>query len=731
MNINFRKSLRRSSRSSTFYLESFEMYDRIKHISLEDLNSSKYTTSSTSLPVIDFRIDENVINRVKPIGSVFKYDLNSDRSKGTVGQIVLTNLRMIFVPYSHDGGQQANGRPPTDYRAESDLNGDLPFDFPPFELVAGDSSKSNEDVEYLDIYDLICKEKLLQIYCSDFRCLEFGLRSSALVKHLADHLERLIVKPLGSVSPMGQLSQNLSPSMSSLNSSALNQMNHIATSRCYELTYFWAMIGSQYPFNYPKDWEAHEGYWYSSNSLLRISQANENYQLCKSLPASFITLKYYLTDVNLLQNISAKMKGQRVPVITYSYKCRPKHVDKTQITNRFNHHYQELQLDHMLIRSGIINKADTYLLIQAISPLNIIEVSDHLPDQATFVSTYLKLREACFLHSNSTHFLSQIGKWMKLVCKVLTVVNDLSKVLSEQSSLLLMEHNDNHWNVLLSCLIQIQLDKRRRTIEGFNSLLSKEWLYLVSGLRNTSRLEHSKLPNQILFTMFLDCVYQMLHQNPTSFEFTSLYLIRCFDLSFKPYSAFLKLTRTADTPAEPSRAPPSLFRTPIKPSASLRQRATFHHKSSPIHFSKLTSPNNHLSLYHNHHSPNAALSPILKNLSFAQTMFYYSPFYEKAQPDLKLDVCAGILSVQFWRPLYLRWSKPFRSLDYYNQFSTKEYLYFRALVEQNAGLRRVVQLEASDSSSRKSSDRSSRSTDPSLNGAQSTDNDLEDSFEHF
>ena len=717
MNINFRKSLRRSSRSSTFYLESIEMYDRLKHISLEDVN--KYTNSSASLPIIDFRADENVINRVKPISSVFKYDLNSDRSKGTVGQIVLTNLRLIFIPYSHETDGQQNGQRPADYRAESDLNGDLQsFNFPPFELVTADSDKSNEDVEYLNIYDLICKEKVLQIYCSDFRCLEFGLRSATLVKYLADYLDRLIDRPFANQSPISQLSQNLSPnrspSMSSLNSTTTNQ---IVTSRCYELTYFWAMIGSQYSFNFPKDWEANEGYWYSSNSLLRISQANENYQLCKSLPASFITLRYYLTDVNLLQNISARMKGQRVPVITYSHKCTPKQVNKTRRTNRFNHHYQELQLDHMLIRSGIISKEDAYLLQQAISPLKIMDVNDLMPDRPTFISTYFKLREACFLHSNSTHFLSQIGKWMKLVCRVLIVVNDLSKLLSEESSLILTEHNDNHWNVLLSCLIQIQLDKRRRTIEGFNSLLSKEWLYLVSGLRSTTRLERSKLPDQLLFTMFLDCVYQMLHQNPTSFEFTSLYLIRCFDLSFKPCSAVLKLTK--------SEQPETAFRTPIK----TRHHGTFH-KSSPIHFSKLTSPNSSLSLYHNYH-PSSSLSPILKNLTFTQTLFYFNPFVDKQQPNFKLPVDSGVLSVQFWRPLYLRWSKPFRCLDYYNQFGLREYLYFKELVEQNAGFKRIVQLAENKSDrslSHKSSDNFS-SASLSLNGAQSTD--LEDSFEHF
>ena len=363
-----------------------------------------------------------------------------------------------------------------------------------------------------------------------------------------------------------------------------------------------------------------------------------------------------------------------------------------------------------------MNKDVTFSLIQAISPLNIIEVNDLLPDQQTFVSIYLKLREACFLHSNETQFLSQIGKWMKLVCKVLAVVSDLSKILNEESSLLLMENNDNHWNILLSCLIQIQLDKKRRTIEGFNSLLSKEWLYLI-GLRNTSKLDHNKLPNQILFTLFLDCVYQMLYQNSTEFEFTSLYLIRCFDLSFLPYAAFVKLNSKSEQQLEINKQQ-AIKHSPIKQSAS-------------VQFSKLTStnltstPNFNLSFYHNSHSSNS-LSPILKNLTLSQTLFYFNPFYDRKQSLSNLKTSSSILAAQIWRPLYLRWSEPFRNLNYYNQFLLSEYIYFKELVEKNSGFKQqIVQLDdKSDNSSINNSINNSLNNDVSSN-------DLEDSFDHF
>lgn len=469
------------------------------------------------------------------------------------------------------------------------------------------------------------------------------------------------------------------------------------------------------------------GYWFQTNNLIRISQANENYQLCRSLPASFITLKYYLTDINLLQNISAKMKGQRVPIITYSHKSRS---SKPISSNRF-----KIQQDHMLIRSGIMNKEVSYSLIQTISPLNIIEVNDLLPDQQTFVSIYLKLREACFLHSNTSHFFSQIGKWMKLICKIIAVVDNLSKILNEESSLVLMENNDNHWNILLSCLIQITLDKNRRTIEGFNSLLSKEWIYLVGLRTDSAKLDYDKLPNQILFTLFLDCVYQMICQNSIHFEFTTLYLIRCFDLSFFPYPAFVKMNSSFKKPNEQNS---TFKRIPMR-------------QSSPVLFSKFSSTNS-LNLSHNYSSTGDQISPILKNLTFTQRLFYFNPFYAKRQVSIKLSLSSSILTVQFWRPLYLRWSQPSLSIDYYNQLFLSEYLYFRKLVESNSArsgfnCKQIVQLDnkpctssknnlSINNSSINNSLINNTSIDASINvsaiNPPSNDNtESEDNFEHF
>lgn len=256
MNINFRKSLRKSSRSSTFYLESFEMYDRnLKNLSLENL--SKYT--SNTLPVIDFRENETMIQAIPPIPSVVKFDLNTDRTKGTIGQIVLTNFRLKFIPYSQEIAAAAAASSSSLSKLknglqESSLNDHNRFSFPPFELISTSECRTDENIEYLNIYDIICQNNLLQIYCSDFRCIEFQFKVITLVKNLADHLERLIIKPVNT-SPIQQISQNLSPSMSAINTS----IQSVTANRGFDLAYFWTVIGSQYMFNYPKEWEQYEG----------------------------------------------------------------------------------------------------------------------------------------------------------------------------------------------------------------------------------------------------------------------------------------------------------------------------------------------------------------------------------------------------------------------------------------------------------------------------------------
>ena len=73
------------------------------------------------------------------------------------------------------------------------------------------------------------------------------------------------------------------------------------------------------------------------------------------------------------------------------------------------------------------------------------------------------------------------------------------------------------------------MDKRYRTIEGFEALIEKE--FISFGHQFHERLGHATqdaLNDKDfcpVFIQFLDCVYQIMHQFPTLFEFNGEFLL--------------------------------------------------------------------------------------------------------------------------------------------------------------------------------------------------------------
>lgn len=116
-----------------------------------------------------------------------------------------------------------------------------------------------------------------------------------------------------------------------------------------------------------------------------------------------------------------------------------------------------------------------------------------------------------------------ISKWLNHIAAVLR-----GSAAAAESLLLeypVLVHCSDGWDrtAQISALSQLLLDPYYRTIDGFLMLIEKEWIGF--GYQFEERLGRMTDKNTSpVFTQYLDCVWQLLNQYPTDFEFSSGFL---------------------------------------------------------------------------------------------------------------------------------------------------------------------------------------------------------------
>ncbi|XP_073954790.1 LOW QUALITY PROTEIN: SET domain binding factor [Choristoneura fumiferana] len=116
--------------------------------------------------------------------------------------------------------------------------------------------------------------------------------------------------------------------------------------------------------------------------------------------------------------------------------------------------------------------------------------------------------------------------WLCLLRQLFQLSGAVVDLLDLQGSSVLLSLEDG-WDVTaqISSLAQICLEPYYRTLEGFRTLVEKEWLAL--GHKFQQRLNIGAAPQQGLtptFLMFLDAVHQLQKQFPLAFEFNEYYV---------------------------------------------------------------------------------------------------------------------------------------------------------------------------------------------------------------
>eukprot|EP00028_Trichosphaerium_sp_Am-I-7-wt_P010281 CAMPEP_0168517434 /NCGR_PEP_ID=MMETSP0405-20121227/6034_1 /TAXON_ID=498012 /ORGANISM="Trichosphaerium sp, Strain Am-I-7 wt" /LENGTH=702 /DNA_ID=CAMNT_0008537413 /DNA_START=295 /DNA_END=2403 /DNA_ORIENTATION=- len=120
--------------------------------------------------------------------------------------------------------------------------------------------------------------------------------------------------------------------------------------------------------------------------------------------------------------------------------------------------------------------------------------------------------------------------WLKYTRRIIYASSKVIKFI-EKDKLSVVLHCSDGWDrtAQVSAIAQLCLDYYFRTFEGFAILIEKEWLRY--GHKFAERCGHSidkttsTSERSPIFVQFLDCVSQLLHQFPCSFEFNNDYLV--------------------------------------------------------------------------------------------------------------------------------------------------------------------------------------------------------------
>lgn len=195
----------------------------------------------------------------------------------------------------------------------------------------------------------------------------------------------------------------------------------VSASRVFELPLLWYRLATDYQYVLLSDWQQHDRKLVTFEPL-RITHVNENLQVSKNLPRTFVSLNSTkLTDKVLEAHISAQLKGRRVPLVTYCVE----HVSAKELFN-LRHAGGMRSVSHaFLLRSPTLNNEVTKIMQDAFRTLRVIDLQASLPTLADLEAASIKLREATYINVEGGHFINLIGKWSKIVRKVLVKAQEV------------------------------------------------------------------------------------------------------------------------------------------------------------------------------------------------------------------------------------------------------------------------------------------------------------------
>lgn len=148
-------------------------------------------------------------------------------------------------------------------------------------------------------------------------------------------------------------------------------------------------------------------------------------------------------------------------------------------------------------------------------------------------TAFKKLMRAC-LPSTSDPELTfwkavEGSDWLSQLTTIMQLTAATVDLIDEGASVMFCMEDGSDITTQVVSLSQICLDPYYRTIEGFQTLIEKEWLGFGHRFAHRNNMTGSEGPSSNpgfapIFFQFLDVVHQLLRQFPLSFEFNDFYL---------------------------------------------------------------------------------------------------------------------------------------------------------------------------------------------------------------
>uniref|UniRef100_A0A8D2B8W2 Myotubularin-related protein 12 n=1 Tax=Sciurus vulgaris TaxID=55149 RepID=A0A8D2B8W2_SCIVU len=436
--------------------------------------------------------------------TVLKYVQEDSCQRGVYGRLVCTDFKIAFL--GDDESALDNGE--TQFKNKVIGENDIT-------LHCVDQIYGVFDEKKKSLFGQLKKypEKLI-IHCKDLRVFHFCLR------YTKEEEVKRIVSGIIHHTQAPKLLKRLflfSYATAAQNNTATDPKNHTVM------------------FDTLKDWcwelERTKG-----NVKYKAVSVNEGYRISERLPA------YFVVPIPLPEEDVQRFQGHGIPIWCWSCHNGSTLLKMSALPKEQDDGVLQIQKS---FSDGI------YKIIHR-PPYEIVkteDLSNNFISLQEIQTAYSKFKQL-FLIDNSTEFwdtdikwfsLLENSSWLDIIRRCLKKAIEIIECLEAQNmNILLLEENASDLCCLLSSLVQVMMDPHCRTKTGFQSLIQKEWV--MGGhcfLDRCNHLRQSDKEEVPVFLLFLDCVWQLVHQHSPAFEFTETYLTVLSDSLYIPiFSTF-------------------------------------------------------------------------------------------------------------------------------------------------------------------------------------------------